>query len=591
MLLQRLVEYAARDGAVPAFHRERSFDWELALGGDGRPLAPTLLPLTTRDPKGRPRGVPHTVPAMVRTVGVSANLAADDAQYVLGWGDDTTKPARVQQCHAAFVDLTRRWAERPAGPPDPTARAVWAFYRDGHADLLQRSQDCTAKAGVLISVDGQAAYRALSVPAFWAEEVSRAKGSAGAAGLCLGCGRSQPLLDTLPGKVPSRLVPGATNDAALVSVNERVFGYDLTTQLAASPMCVTCGEAVTAGLVRALGSRHSAVFPAQDTRMAWWTTGPTRFDPMAVLAEPAEEVEALLQSVHRGAQLTEGDQTVQFCSLSVGGNVARVVVRDWMEMPLVEVRASVARWFHDHAIDPAGRDGQRHHGLGRLALVCGRWLRGPGRYVDFGAKAADRPNEVHQALVRAALRGTPLPHSLLAHVVRRVRTDGHLDDPRAALLRLILTRHPYATEAPMPGLDPDDTTPAYVAGRTFAVLEQIQFDASGGGLNSTYGDRYFSGALGNPRAALVSGRSDARAWLRKLRRDPKKKGLVVRHEQELDRLFGLFGSDGIPGRTTIREQAVFLLGYHHQRAHRFAAIAAAKAARTDAPDHSEETQP
>lgn len=590
MLLRRLVEYAARDGAVPAFHRPRSFDWELALDGDGRPLASTLLPLATHDSKGRPRGVPHTVPAMVRAYGVSANLAADDAQYVLGWGDGTTKPARVRQCHAAFIDLTRRWAENPVGQSDPTAQAVWAFFRNGHIDLLERAEDCSAKAGVLISVDGEAAYRALSVPAFWAEEVSRAKGSAGAAGLCLGCGRFQPLLDTLPGKVPSRLVPGAANDAALISVNERVFGYGLTTQLAASPMCVTCGEAVTAGLIRALSSeKHSTEFPKQDTRMAWWTTAPTTFDPMAVLAEPGEEVEALLQSVHRGAQLVEGDQAVQFCSLSVGGNVARVVVRDWVEMPLVEVRANVVRWFHDHAIEPVRRDGHRHHGLGRLALVCGRWLRGPARYVDFGAKAADRPNEVHQALVSAALRGTPLPHSLLAHVVRRVRTDGHLDDPRAALLRLILTRHPYATEAPMPGLDPDDTTPAYVAGRIFAVLAQIQYDSTTGDRrNSTFEDRYFSGALGNPRVALVSGRTDARVWLRKLRRDPKKQGLVVRHEQELDRLFGLFSSDGIPGRTTVREQAVFLLGYHHQRAHRFAAIAAAKATRTN---HSEETQP
>lgn len=593
-LLQRLVDLARQDGSTtPAFHRKRSFDWQLALDAEGRPIVSTLLPLTEIGAKGRPRGVPHTVPAIVRTVGVSAVLAADDVQYVLGWGDDTTKPSRVQQCHAAFVELTRRWAVSPVGRTDATAQAVWAFYRDGHARSLQQPDEYTAKAGVLITVDGLLAYRAPSVPEFWAEEVARTKGAASGSGICLACGQIRPLLATLPGKVPSRLVPGASNDAALVSVNERVFGYGLDDKLGASPICVSCGEAATAGLVRALDTEgFSATFPGQDSRMAWWTTEPVVFDPMSIVGDPGEEITALLQSVHGGRQ-TAGEERVKFCSLTVGGNVARVMVRDWVEMPLTDVRENVARWFEDHEIEPVQRDGRRYHGLARMALVCGRWQRKPGRYADFGAKGADRPDGVHQHLVRAALRRTPLPHSLLAHLVHRVRTDGHLDDSRAAVLRLLLTRRPSATETPMPGLNPDDRTPAYVAGRVFATLEQIQYDASGGDINTTFGDRYFAGALSNPRSALVSGRVDARAWLRKLRRDPRKPGAAVRHEQELDRLFGLLDSDtNIPGRLAVSDQALFLLGYHHQRAHRFAAIAAAKAARTDTavPDVQETPQ-
>jgi CRISPR-associated protein Csd1 len=596
MLLQRLVEYAGRDDAAPAFHVERSFDWQLSLDRTGQPLAQSVQPLTTQDAKGRARGVPHIVPAIVRTVGVAANLAADDAQYVLGWGDDTTRPDRVQQCHAAFVELTRRWADSAPGRNDPVAQAVWAFYRDGHASSIRRPEACSAKARVLIVVDGEPAYRAPSVVLFWADEVARSKGSARGAGLCLACGKSRPLLDSLPGNVPAWLVPGASNSAALVSVNERVFGYDLAIKLGASPICVGCGEAVTAGLVRALDSGHAATYPGQNTRMAWWTTAPTSFDPMSLIGEPGDEAVTLLQSVHTGRP-PSFDESVTFCSLSVGGNVARVMVRDWIEMPLTNVRDNLATWFDDHQTEPVQRDGRRFHGIGRLTLACGRWIRKPGRnggYARFDDKAADRPVGVHHDLVRAALRGTPAPASLLAHLVHRVRTDGHIDDPRAALLRLLLTRHPYVTEPPMPGLDPDNTNPAYVAGRTFAVLEQIQYDASGGDLNATYGDRYFAGALANPRAALVSGRADARSWLRKLRRDPKKKGQLIRHEQQLDTLFNLFGSDtGIPGRTNVREQALFLLGYHHQRAHRFAAIAAAKATHTPAlpADDPQETQP
>ncbi len=212
-------------------------------------------------------------------------------------------------------------------------------------------------------------------------------------------------------------------------------------------------------------------------------------------------------------------------------------------------------------------------------------LRDRQRYADFGAKAADRPDGVHRDLIRAAIRGTPLPPSLLAHLVHRVCTDGRLDEPRAALIRLALNRSPFAPEKPMsPDLDENNTDPAYVAGRVFAALEQMQYDASEGKLNTTYGDRFFAGAVLNPRAALVNGRRDANAWLRKLRRT--RRGVAIRHEQRLNELFGLFDAAvGLPARTNLRQQSMFLLGYHHQRAHHFASLhAAATAAAATAPE-------
>lgn len=389
MLLQRLVEYAGRDGAVLAFHRERLFDWLLALDADGHP-EPTLLSLVVQDARDRLRGVAHQVPTMVRTVGVAANLAADDAQYVLGWADEDSKPARIAQCHAAFVDLTRRWAESGAGRDDPVARAVDAFYRSGAAAGVGRPDGCTAKSGVLITVGGIPAYRSSSVPAFWAEEVARRKGSAAGNGLCLACGQVRPLLDTLPGKVPSRLVPGSTNDTALVSVNERVFGYDLNTQLAASPLCISCGEAVTAGLVRALSSEHSSTYGGQDSRFAWWITKPSGFDAMAMMNKPSgEQVTALLESVHRGQQVSEL-KPAKFCSLTVGGNVARVVVRDWLEMPLAQLERHVASWY---------RPRNRLHSTGRLRVPR-------DRAVHAGVRAlAARPQPVRR--LRRQGRGPP----------------------------------------------------------------------------------------------------------------------------------------------------------------------------------------
>ncbi|GAA3852235.1 type I-C CRISPR-associated protein Cas8c/Csd1 [Saccharothrix violaceirubra] len=579
MLVRRLVDHAASDPDSKPFHRRLRFDWELALTADG--AAPGgLQRLMETDAAGRSRGVEHLVPTTVRTVGVAPNLAADDVQYVLGWSDADTKPDRVARCHEAFVDLTLRWADSPEAQGDPVPQALARFYRDGHAEAMPRVAEAGAKQRVLITVKGEAAYRARSVQAFWSAEVASRKGSGGRRGLCLSCGVNGPLLDTLPGKVPAKLVPGASNDAALVSINERVFGYDLNDKLICSPLCVSCGEQLTAGLTRVLASRDTASYGGQDSRLAWWITKPVRRDPMRVMveADPAQ-VRELLNDVRKGRPSNrtrrrdseqKSDMT-KFCALTVGGNVARVMVRDWLESPLEKIEDNAATWFEQAHVMVLHPDESEWHSLTRLVRVTGRWQRDRRQYVPIGAKGADRPDGVQRDLLIAAMRGTRLPHSLTIHLLNRVRTDGHLDTPRAALLRLALLRSPSTTEKPMPGLDETNTNSAYVAGRLFAALDAIQYDAFEGKVNATYSRRHFQGAVTNPRAALIAGRKLADAWLRKFR--GTRVGTAVNHSRELDRLYGLLGPDSdVPYHATPEQQSLFLLGYHHQRAHRFETV-------------------
>ncbi|MCX2949001.1 type I-C CRISPR-associated protein Cas8c/Csd1 [Lentzea sp. NEAU-D7] len=580
MLLHRLVKQAEQDPSAKPFHRPLRFDWELRLNPDGTLSGDRLESLVAPDAAGKPRGAEHAVPAVTRTVGVAPNLAADDVQYVLGWDDADSKPARVAQCHAAFIELTQRWADSAEGQEDPVAQALARFYRSGEVARLLREPDATSKQRVLITVGATPAYRSSSVSAFWAAEVTRRKGG-GKRGLCLVCGHVGPLLDTLPGKVPARLVPGATNDAALVSVNERVFGYDLTTQLTCSPICIPCGEGVSAGLVRVLDSDNTTSYEGQDSRLAWWVTEPVQRNPMKLIldADP-KQIDALISSIHSGTAAVEVD-TTKFCALTVGGNVARVMVRDWLEMPLSTVEENVVAWFDDLDMVTLHPDELVRQPLQRLVRVTGRWKRTERRYAFLGVKGSAHPHEAQHDLLNAALRKTSLPPSLLTHLLNRVRTDGRLDTPRAALLRLMLLRSHLTTEKPMPGLDESNTDPAYVAGRVFAALDALQYDAFDGKLNTTYANRYLAGAITNPRAALLAGSKLADAWLRKFR--GPRKGTGVNHSRELTALFGLLdAANGIPYRTTPAQQAMFLLGYHHQRAHRFAVLRERAAARATA---------
>lgn len=617
MLLERLSAYGREHrGGVPAFHRDREFRWKLDIRTSDGVVAgvPVLAPL--RDPDNPRRGIVHTVPVLTRTVGISPNLAADDVQYVLGWGDDTTTDARVADCHGAFVALTSDWAAAVPVERDPVPHVLADVFRSGVLASLEREEGVRAKDGVVIAVDGRYAYASASAAGFWQDRVGVKKGS-GRTDICMVCARRRPLANTIPGKVAAGLVPGASNDVALVSVNERVFGYDLAAQLTHTPVCLSCADDLMVGLTGVLSAEHTITYSGQDTRLAWWVTGSDELDRMDLLLDPdPAEVDALFAAVQAGRERRQRLRG-RFCWLAVGGNISRIMVREWADIALtassddvVDHDSNVLAWFADHKNTPRRtapllrRDG-REIGAGRwvhspiaLAACLGRWEESTLRYRPFGAKNADRPDQALHALLRAAVLAEPLPLAMRAHLMRRIRNDGHVDDRRAALVRLALTRCSHRSKegtVPM-ALDETCTDPAYLAGRLFAVLEQTQRSAhdrprrsttetgTGGEtgdeperreVNSTFGDRYFRRAVQTPRPVLVQGRTESGAWLSKIRRRDGER-LAAWHKNRLIQLYGAVKQGvGLPMRSSLRQQEQFILGYHHQLAHRAPAAGAA----------------
>ncbi|MFF0528722.1 type I-C CRISPR-associated protein Cas8c/Csd1 [Nocardia amikacinitolerans] len=615
MLLERLTAYAREHSeGAPGFHREREFRWKLDVR-TGRDGVFTAELISTPDPERPKRGIVHLVPASTRTVGVSPHLGADDIQYVLGWSDEDSNPARVAQCHAAFVGLIERWAATVSAESDRMPHVLMQVYRSGVLGSVAQPEGMRAKDGVVIAVDGRYVHESPSVAEFWREQVGERKGS-GRVGLCMVCGQESALANTIPAKVPGSLVPGASNDAALVSVNERVFGYDLSEQLTHIPVCLRCADDLMAGLTSILSSRHSVTFPGQNTRLAWWVTGTDELDHLDLVLDPnPDEVEALFATVHRGqpAQRLRG----RFCWLAVGGNVARIMVREFIDIALatregdeVSHDSNILAWFCDHKNTPRhsapyrpanGTEipaGRWIHGAPALAAALGRWDNKSNGYRPFGAKNADRPDDVVHQLLQVAVLARPMPMSLRAHLIHRVRNDGRIDDRRAALARLALTRNSYPdkeTSIPM-SLDETCTEPAYVAGRLFAALEATQRAAHRPPkpsapqgekpaandvrqeVNSTFGDRFLRRAIDTPRPVLIQGRKQATAWITKLRRRNSAAGNA--HIQQLTALYELLDRHGgAPVRNTLRQQEQFILGYHHQLAHQIAAARAKSAAR------------
>lgn len=177
------------------------------------------------------------------------------------------------------------------------------------------------------------------------------------------------------------------------------------------------------------------------------------------------------------------------------------------------------------------------------------------------SKDAKVPPPLIAGLFASILNGTRYPDALLATVIARVKTDTDetqqkkVNHIRAGLIKGCLNRKAKKEEITM-SLNLDNTNQAYLCGRLFAVLEKIQQDASGGNLNRTIKDSYFSSACSKPATVFPK--------LIQLSQNHLKKVEYVLFYQKLcgdiiDQL-----EDAFPSTLSLDEQGKFIIGYYQQ---------------------------
>ncbi len=181
--------------------------------------------------------------------------------------------------------------------------------------------------------------------------------------------------------------------------------------------------------------------------------------------------------------------------------------------------------------------------------------------VSSKSKDAKVPPPLIAGLFASILNGTRYPDALLATVIARVKTDTDetqqkkVNHIRAGLIKGCLNRKAKKEEITM-SLNLDNTNQAYLCGRLFAVLEKIQQDASGGNLNRTIKDSYFSSACSKPATVFPK--------LIQLSQNHLKKVEYVLFYQKLcgdiiDQL-----EDAFPSTLSLDEQGKFIIGYYQQ---------------------------
>ncbi|MGP3699389.1 type I-C CRISPR-associated protein Cas8c/Csd1 [Rhodobacter sp. NSM] len=165
--------------------------------------------------------------------------------------------------------------------------------------------------------------------------------------------------------------------------------------------------------------------------------------------------------------------------------------------------------------------------------------------------------------VRAILSGSAYPLTLLSTVLMRIRADGDINALRASILKSVLIRN-FAKEVPV-ALDPANTNKGYILGRIFAVYEEVQRAALGGNVNATIKDKFYGAASASPQKVFRTLDAGAQNHFSKLRKQSP--GRAVNLEKLLTSITDLMdpGDDPIPAALGASEQALFGLGYYHQR--------------------------
>lgn len=178
-------------------------------------------------------------------------------------------------------------------------------------------------------------------------------------------------------------------------------------------------------------------------------------------------------------------------------------------------------------------------------------------------------------IFQAILNGTNYPYTLLETVVRRVCTDSDTDsnnkikinEVRAGLIKAFINRKARINgdkEEITVALNPENTNPAYLCGRLFAVLEKIQLEAKDVKLNRTIKDAYFSSASSRPALIMPRLIDLSNYHLRKL-----KEGRVIYFSKLINEIMGKI-KDSLPTNLSIMEKGEFQLGYFQQNKDFFA---------------------
>lgn len=521
-----------------------------------------VVDLRDTDKKRSPRMM-FVPQAVKRTVGIAPNFLWDKTAYVLGITAGEGK--RTAEEHATFRARHLEWLE---GTQDEGLLALSRFLQSWTPESFAPPlwSDEMRDQNLVFALTSEYRSRNLHDRPVARETWQRiAAAAASDPQICLVSGTSGPVARLHPSV---KGVWGAqSSGASLVSFNLDAFTSYGHEQGDNAPVSEAATFAYATTLNRFLEKDSGHRIQIVDASTVFWAEAgdsEAAEEAEALFAEfadpssdekiAASKIGARLEDIRNGKRLSDVApklaEGVRFFVLGLAPNAARLSVRFYWESDFGQLTANYQRYVADTAIDPPPRDGWP---------PLWRYLR----ELAVLGKSENVPPNLAGDWMRAILTGTPYPMTLLSTALMRMRSDGEINALRVAIVKSVLKRN-LNVEVPV-ALDTANTNKGYILGRLFAVYEEVQRAALGGNVNATIKDKFYGSASATPQkvfAALSSGSQNHFSKLKK-----QSPGRAVNLEKLLMTITDLMapGDDPIPVSLASNEQALFGIGYYHQR--------------------------
>ncbi|WP_019960727.1 type I-C CRISPR-associated protein Cas8c/Csd1 [Woodsholea maritima] len=545
----------------------------IGLYPNGEPALPARL---LYRPKTAKKDIPRvlTVPeGSKRTSGIASNFLWDKTAYVLGVGNSK----RLEAEHEAFKSYHFNALK---GITDPGLLALLAFLqswtpqqfveREWPEEMLDQNIVFALEADRLSNyyLHDRPAAKAL-----WADMNNNDQDRKA----CLISGEYAPTCRLHPS---IKGVWGAqSSGASIVSFNQDAFTSYGHIQGENAPV----GELTTFKYVTALNAMLSDPMhriQIGDASCVFWAKAPTReqaqdaetlaiglFDSSQAAQELlekrakeehsatrdiAEKLQKLLQGQPLALVAPHLAQDVRFYILGLAPNAARLSIRFWFDNNFSAFIERQQRFFEDMRVAPLDRGEENLPPLWRFLSE-----------LAVQGKRENVPPNLAGDWYRAILSGARYPLTLLSTTLMRIRTDKHINAKRVAMMKAVLIRN-FGREVPV-ALDHDFDNRGYRLGRLFATYEYIQFSALGSQVNATLKDKFYAAASTRPRSVFAALDRNSASHLSRLGKDRLKSKRFL--DNKIDEIMATMSPDQDPIPATLPEidQALFALGYHHQR--------------------------
>ncbi len=611
-MLHALTQLAEDEGLVgdPAFEM-KPVAYLIVLSEEGRFLGyasqlytPPLEP--GKKKPGKPIAKRLSIPRQFnietgagRASGDFAYFLVDKAEYVLGCVPDGKGAApsgpkslsrqklfrdQVAECHRAtntselqavltFLDDVMQGGLSTPPPPECGPGDQFAFQIRSH------------------DAEGRLAHRVPAVASWWRGRCQK-KATSESTLNCLITGQPITKLALFP--LIKRVPGGAMAGAGIVSFNAPAFesygwsGKDNRSLNA--PISPEAAQKAATALNRLLDS----AFETQDgeklkkrhirldatTVLAYWSGGTGEgadwFGDCLEVPD-VQQVGSTVETIWRGKVPPDFDaDTVPFFAVTLSGAQGRVIVRDWYQSTVKATQKAVAEHFQALELDLITRAGEGK----TLPPVLS--LRAILESIVVDGDQERIPPPLSAQMTRAALGGAnhPYPVTALQRGLQRYRAEITDDswlasrrrDVLASLCKAFLCRN-FKSETepntdPTRLMNPMNPNPGYLAGRLLAAYGEMQRLAQHPNkINATVIDKYY-GSFSVAPGPLLPG-------LDKLHVSHRRSALknvgakwvapsAARLADNIDKIYAALQTTQSWQRLDLRQQAEFVLGFHHQ---------------------------